>query len=133
MANEIAGRDLWVEFDGTVLSTDFRSFEQNQTTDTIEVTAGADAQKTYLFTVDDGTASLTMLYLAGSSGSAIYDAVENGTEGTLVWAPDGSSGNNAYYSVNAGVTERGVSHPYADVVELNVSWQFSGAVSSGTI
>lgn len=131
-ASELTGKDLYVIFGSTVLTTDFRSFETSQEVDVVDVTAASDDDKTYVATVKDGTFDFTGLYLAAGSGTVIWDAVVPGTEGSLVWATEGSSTSKPKWTVNAIVTNRSMSMPYDGAIEMSVSWQKSGAITAGT-
>ena len=124
---EYTGKDLYVIFGSTALTTDYRSFTEEETIDTVEKTAGADTVKTYLTTTKDGTASIDVLDSTG--GTAAWAAVAVGTEGTLEWAPEGTAATKPRHYVNAIVTSRSKPVAYADVVTFTVNFQFSGAVT----
>lgn len=132
--SEKSGMNLYVAFGNTPanLSTDFRSFEETETKDTVEATAGADASKTYIALTKDGTASFSGLYITAGAGTTVWAALAPGTEGSLIWAEEGTAAIANYHWVNAICTERSKSIPYDGVIEINASFQFNGAVSDGT-
>jgi len=124
---EYTGTNLYVIFGSTALTTDYRSWTEEETIDTVDKTAGADTVKTYLTTTKDGTASIDVLDSTG--GTAMWAAVAVGTEGTLEWAPEGTATTKPRHYVNAIVTSRSKPVAYADVVTFTVNFQFSGAVT----
>jgi len=127
---EYTGKDLYVKFGTQALTTDYRSWTEEETIDTVDKTAGADTVKTYLTTQKDGTASIDVLDSTG--GTAMWAAVAVGTEGTLEWAPEGTASTKPRHYVNAIVTSRSKPVAYADVVAFTVNFQFSGAVTDTT-
>ncbi len=121
------GKDLYLKFGSTNLEAEFREFETDEEIDTIDQSAGADTAKTYLTRLEDGTAKLKLL--DQNDGTALWGAVDKGVEGTLEWAPEGTAAPNPKHSVNAIVTKRSKKFPYDDLVEIDVDFQFSGAVT----
>ena len=132
-ASELTGKALFIDWNGVTISTDYHSFDETETADVVEATAGADANKTYIAMHKDGTASYTGLHLADGAGTAIWAALVPATEGTLLWAEEGSTAGESYHSVNAIVTSRNKNTPYDGVIEIGAEWQMSGAVTDSTI
>jgi hypothetical protein len=123
---EYTGKNTYVKFGSTVLSTRYRSFEQNEEVGLVDHSAGADVPRTYLTTLEDGTATLETL--AEAAGTALWNAVDKGTEGTLEFGPEGTASGKPKHTVNAIVKSRRRSHVFEDVVKINVEFQFSGVV-----
>ena len=132
-ASELTGKDLWLSFNGTVLSVDFRNFEESQEVDLVDVSAASDDDRTYAVTINDGSFDYTGLCLSGGSGTVIWDALAPGTEGTLIWASEGSVAGKPKWSCNAIAKTRSRSFPYDGVMEISANVQKSGAITSGTI
>ena len=124
----MTGSGTWIKFGSTVLSSDYRAFSPTETGDVVDASAGADANRTYLTALKDGTATATLALQTGA-GTLIWNAVAPLTDDTLWWAEEGSSVNKQLHYVWAIVTERRKSIGYADLVIADVTWQFSGAVS----
>jgi len=120
------GADLFLDFGGTVLNTDFRAFGQTETGDVVDASAGADTSRTYLTTLKDGTATATIVIQAADTNT--WDALVPLTSGTLMWAEEGSGAGTQVHTVWAIVTERRKSMDYADLIVADLSWQFSSAV-----
>lgn len=121
-----AGADLFLDFGGTVLNTDFRAFNQTETGDVVDQSAGADTGRTYLTTLKDGTATATIVIQAADTNT--WDALVPLTSGTLMWAEEGSGAGTQVHTVWAMVIERRKSMAYADLIVADLSWQFSSAV-----
>lgn len=128
-----SGKDLniqWINPAGTIdLSGDFRQLQYNTTSDLIDQTAGADAVKTYLPSLKDSQVQLTAIYQSG--GTALLDQVADGTQGTLLVSPQGTTATYRKITIPAIVASRNFAQPYADVVELSVTFQGNGAITNG--
>jgi hypothetical protein len=127
-----AGDNVYVEFNGTDISLDRRTIEWNETGDLAEVSAGADADRTFVPTLKSGSASGE--FVADSDGTAatdIWNLCVPLTEGTLVVGPEGTAAGKRKGSVNAFVTNRSEPHQYDAESTLAVEWTFSGAVTWG--
>ena len=128
---EITGKNLvatWVYSGGTVdLNTDFRTLSINPNIDLAETTAGADTDKTYIATIKDATIEWSGLYQ--SAGTALVNALEAGTGGTLTVYPEGTASGkqkDVYPAIAMGAK---INVPYADVVEISCTFQKNGAKS----
>lgn len=128
---EFTGAALYVALGGVVLSTDYREWEDEAEMGLVDASAGADTNVTYLETLLDGKATLKGLVQSGAA-NAVLAAMAPGSNGTLMWGPEGSSGGSQKYSVNAIVKSLKKKVPYKDVVEFETEFQFSGAITPGT-
>lgn len=122
-----SGKDLYIEFAGVEIDGDQRSFTVNRSSDTIETTAGADEDKTYIARLKDATGSFDILEQTTTGGTAIYAALVEGSRGTLVFGPEGTATGKPKYECVAIITAADVSYPYNDVAMRNYSWQRDGA------
>ena len=113
-ATGITGKNAYIAFGGTVLSTNFRtvSFEDNITT--VDQSAGADAGMTRLTTLRDGAFSLELKRPAG--GTTNWITLTPGQEGTLEVGPEGTASNKPKASVNVILTAKSTPVTYNDVV-----------------
>jgi len=125
---EITGKNLvatWVYSGGTVdLNTDFRTLSINPNIDLAETTAGADTDKTYIATIKDATIEWSGLYQ--SKGTALMNALEAGTGGTLIIYPEGTASGFPKESYPAIAMGAKINVPYADVVEISCTFQKNG-------
>ena len=126
----ITGSALYLAFASTVLDTDYRSFSPAEEMGTVDQSAGADTNRTYLTTIKDGTASVTILIQ--SEDTTTWGAVVPGTEGTLEWGEEGTAAGKPQHTVNAIVTSREKTIEFEDVVGADVEFQYSGAVTDST-
>jgi len=124
------GKNLFLSFGGTVLDTDYRSFSVSEEGGSVDESAGSDTRRTYLTTLTDGRASATVVFQG--SGTVLYDAIAPLTEGTLVWAEEGSSAGKRHTDVKAFVASRELSMEYADLMVVDVEFQMNGTPSSAT-
>lgn len=129
--NNVTGKAAyisWASSAGTIdLATDYRSVSIKENIDTAETTAGADTHKTYLPTIKSATIDYSGLFPSG--GTALYDALAAGVQGTLTVAPEGTASgkvSKAYPAICMGAT---YDTPYADVVTVNCTFQSNGAWS----
>lgn len=127
---QYTGSALVVQFKGTIVSTRYKSFKTKEDIDLSDQSAGADTNKTYLTALKDGDAALNALDVAGgTAATAVYNLCVPGAEGTLEWAPEGTATGKPRHYVNALAKKREKNHPFDDVVELDVDFQYSGAVT----
>jgi hypothetical protein len=124
------GQGYYVKFGSTVLSTNYRMFNTSEEMGVVDQSAGADTARTYLTTLEDGTASLTAKYKAGDT--AIWGAIDKGTEATLEWGEEGTAAGKPKHTVNAIVTNRSKDAQYDDLIVVSAQFQFSGAVTDDT-
>jgi len=127
----ITGKLAYLEFKSVVLSAEYRSFSATETGGLVDASAGADANRTYLTTLKDGTATASILVETGV-GTLKWIAVAPLATGVLRWGEQGSYQGSINHSVTAFVTERRKTLAYADLIVADVTWQFSGAVTDST-
>lgn len=126
----ITGTNLYLIFGSKVLDTDYRSFSDSEEMALVDESAGSDANRTYLTTLKDGTASATIIIQSADTGT--WGALVPGTSGTLEWGEEGTAASKPKHQVVAIVSSREKSMEYADLVVADIEWQFSGAITDGT-
>lgn len=124
---EIVGKNLYMTFGATVLSSDFRTATANEETGLVDASAGSDANRSYIATLKDGTMDVSLV--AQADGTVLWDALAPGSGTTLTWGEEGTATGNPRHSVAAIVASRSKDMPYDDLVIYNVSFQFNGAVT----
>jgi|RifCSPhighO2_12_1023870.scaffolds.fasta_scaffold12849_11 hypothetical protein len=127
---EYTGKNLYVSFAGTVVSSRFRSFDNDETMAMVDKSAGADGAMTYLNTLEDGKATLEVLDL--EQGTALWAALVKGAAGTLIWGDEGSAAGKPKHTVPALVARRRKTTVYNEVVKGNFDFQYNGTVVDGT-
>lgn len=127
--HRLVGKEGYVEFRGTEISADYRSFDVEITTDTVETSAGNQTAKTYITTLRDGTATLTYAY-TGTEGTTYTDVLAIGNRGTLQWGEEGSSTGKPKSAVVAHVTSLSRPMTYNELIVRTAQFQFNGALLS---
>lgn len=124
------GQNAVIQFAGTTLSVDYRDFSWEESAETVDRSAGADAYQNYLIGLIDGKASITLLI----DGTAQWAACGIGTEGTLVLSPEGTATGKPKSSTVATVLNRSRELAYNDVYQMSVEFGFSqgSAPAEGT-
>lgn len=121
----------WVYSGGTVLlHSDERTVNLNPSVDYADATAGADPRKKRIATLKD-----TMLSYAGvaqTAGTALEDALAEGTEGTLLFGPEGTVAATRKYVIGAFSGGAKFAYKYADVTEITVEFTGNGTYSRTT-
>jgi hypothetical protein len=130
---DMTGSAAYITFKGTVITPDFREWEDGGEMGLVDASAGADTVKTYLTTLSDGTAKFTGLYQGGTAATDVYNLVAVGANGTLIVGIEGTAAGKPKKTINSAfVKSRSRKAPYDDVVELSVEFQFSAAETDGT-
>lgn len=131
MANEFAGSALfatWVYSGGTVnLHTDFRNVTFTPSQEMIDATAGSDSYRQSIASFANATFTFSGIF--PSNGTAIMQALKEGTTGTITYAPAGTATNSP--KVTAAMISQGAaySQPYNDIVDISCTFQlFNGTV-----
>jgi len=126
---EITGKDLVINWfpssGGTIaLSGDFRTVSYTPSGKLANATAGSDAFESYIGTVKDTKVSYKGVMQ--SAGTALEDALESNTFGTLIIQPEGTASGKRKYTIPAFAGGANISWPYADTVEISCDFQGSG-------
>ena len=122
---EYTGSAMYVKFGSTVLSSRYKSWEETQEAGLAEASAGSDTLRTYLSTLDDGSATLELL--EASAGTVLFAAVAPRTSGTLEWGPEGTTSGKPKYTVVALVKSRKRTVVHDDVSKLSLEFQFNSS------
>jgi len=131
--SEYAGSSLvisWLQAAATtVLSGAHKSLTYTPSINFYDATSGADANKSYIAGVKDGTATFNANLLAGSvaGGTVTYAVVVEGAAGTLQIQPEGTAASKPKISIPALAQGAQFSFPYDNIVEVTVNFQQNGA------
>ena len=109
---------------------ELRSFSLESTAETIEDTSMGDSARTYKvgLTAFSGTASVFFDETDTAQGN-----VDAGTEITLNVYPEGDTAGDTYYTGSAIVTGRTINSSFDGMVEMEISFQGSGALTETTV
>lgn len=122
----------WIHSAGTAtISGNYTTFTWSESVNLVDASAGADANVTRLVGIKDGQASMSAKFVGGTDtgGTATFSTLVAGAVGTLQWQPEGTAGTKPNFSVPAISNGRSFSHPYSDVVVVDCSWSFNGALT----
>jgi hypothetical protein len=100
----------------------------------IDQTAGADANKTYIPGVKDGSWTFNANMQAGTDagGTTVFSTAAEGNIGTLFIYPEGITAGKSKYTIPSIAQGAAFSWPYDNVVEVTVNGQQNGARVEGT-
>lgn len=113
-ATGIVGKNAYIAFGGTVLSTNFRTVNTSDSIATVDQSAGADVGITRLTTLRDGAFSLELK--RPTTGTVNWITLVPGQEGTLEVGPEGTTTGNPKMAVNVILQARSTPVVYNDVV-----------------
>lgn len=129
-ANRYTGKDLAVLFvhsGGTAnLSGDLRSLTVSREQETADSTAAEDPARVYKNTVKKFGAQLKAMF-TGTAGSAVFAAATLGAEGTLLYAPLGTTAGRPKGGFPAIIKTQPVTIPYDNMIEVDIDFQGNGA------
>ena len=113
-ATGLTGKNAYVAFGGTVLSTNFRTVDIDNSIATVDQSAGSDTGITRLTTLEDSTFSLEVKRPAG--GTTNWETLQVGASGTLEIGPEGTATNKPKVTAIAILNGFSTSVPYADII-----------------
>lgn len=125
--NRYTGSAFHITFNGVVLSTDFTEFGNDEKMDKVDITAGSEQDRSYIFTIRDRTMSLKV-FAKGEAGTLVEQELYAGNSGTLVWSPKGTASLMPKYSCMAIIESVAEPVKFADAVALDISFQRNGAM-----
>lgn len=133
---EVHGSDTVVIFNGTDISTFFKTTDDTDTVEAHDVTTYSTVKrKRYRMGLGDGTFSIGGLYdnsIVTSPNTVIRPVKDARQLVTFVVRPEGTGVGLPFESVSVGVTSYKQSHPVDDMVTWEAELQKSGAITYGT-
>ena len=109
---------------------ELRSFTLETTAETIEDTSMGDTNRSYKVGLKSFTGSASLFWDEVDSGQT---AIVVGTEITLNVYPEGASSGDTYYTGSAIVTGSTIASSFDGMVEAEVSFQGTGALTTTTV
>ena len=110
---------------------EIRSFSIEETADTIEDTTMGDGARTYKPSLTSFSGSVDVFW--DETDSTGQGALTIGAEVTLNLYPEGPSPGDTYLSGSAIVTSRSISSSFDGMVEMSISVQGNGALTTSTV
>lgn len=116
---------------GSDTIAEIRSFSIEESADTLEDTSMGDSARTYKPSLTTFTASIDVLW--DEADTAGQGALTNGAEVTFSVYPEGDTTGDIYLTGAGIVTGRSVSSSYDGLVEMSISLQGSGTLTTTTV
>ena len=116
---------------GSNAIAEIRSFSIEETADTIEDTTMGDVARTYKPSLTSFSGSVDVFW--DETDSTGQGALTIGAEVTLNLYPEGSTTGDTYLSGSAIVTSRSISSSFDGMVEMSISVQGNGALTTSTV
>ena len=108
-----------------------RSFSIEETADTLEDTSMGDGARTYKPSLTSYSGSIDVLW--DETDSTGQGALTIGAEVTLNLYPEGSTSGDTFLSGAAIVTGRTINSSFDGLVEMSISVQGNGALTTDTV
>ena len=109
---------------------ELRSFTLETTAETIEDTSMGDANRTYKVGLKTFTGSASVFF---DETDTAQPSLVAGAEITLNVYPEGASSGDTYYTGSAIVTGRTINSTFDGMVEMEISYQGTGALTESTV
>ena len=116
---------------GSNAVAEIRSFSIEESADTLDDTTMGDTARTYKSSLTTFSGSVDVLW--DETDSSGQGALTIGAEVTLNLYPEGDASGDTYLSGTAIVTSRSISSSHDGLVEMSISVQGSGALSTTTV
>ena len=116
---------------GSNAIAEIRSFSIEETADTLEDTTMGDTARTYKSSLTSFSGSVDVLW--DETDSTGQGALTIGAEVTLNLYPEGDAASDTYLTGSAIVTGRSISSSYDGLVEMSITVQGNGALTTTTV
>ena len=116
---------------GSNAVAEIRSFSIEETADTLEDTTMGDTARTYKSSLTSFSGSVDVLW--DETDSSGQGALTIGAEVTLNLYPEGDASGDTYLTGSAIVTGRSISSSYDGLVEMSITVQGNGALTTTTV
>jgi len=116
---------------GSNAIAEIRSFSIEETADTLEDTTMGDTARTYKSSLTSFSGSIDVLW--DETDSSGQGALTIGAEVTLNLYPEGDAAADTYLTGSAIVTGRSISSSYDGLVEMSITVQGNGALTTTTV
>jgi len=116
---------------GSNAIAEIRSFSIEESADTLEDTTMGDTARTYKSSLTTYTGSVDVLW--DETDTTGQGALTIGAEVTLNLYPEGDTSGDTYLTGSAIVTGRTINSTYDGLVEMSISVQGNGALTTTTV
>ena len=115
---------------GTDVVGELRSFSLESTAETIEDTSMGDTNRSYKVGLKTFTGTASVYFDETDAGQILLVA---GAEITLNVYPEGATSGDTFYTGSAIVTGKTINSSFDGMVEAEISFQGSGALTESTV
>jgi hypothetical protein len=119
----LTGKDFYLEFDGQSFAADILSFDDGLSLEQVEATTVGDSVRRYLSTRYNVEPKVKILLATDATGQAIRAKCKVGTEGLLIWGPEGSATGKPKWGIECRVVSAPIIREYDAEVEIEVRWK----------
>ena len=116
---------------GSNAVAELKSWSLDQSQDTVETTKLGDTVKTYATTQSSSSGSMSCHWDETDTNGQVACSI--GATVTLNLYPEGATSGDTYYTGSAIITSVGVSQTHDGIVERELGFQVTGAVTIGTV
>ena len=109
---------------------ELRSFSLETTAETIEDTSMGDTSRTYKVGLKTFTGTASVFF---DETDTAQPSLVAGAEITINMYPEGASSGDTYYTGSAIVTGRTINSSFDGMVEMEISFQGTGALTESTV
>jgi predicted secreted protein len=109
---------------------ELRSFSLESTAETIEDTSMGDTSRTYKVGLKSFTGTASVFF---DETDTAQPSLVAGAEITINMYPEGASSGDTYYTGSAIVTGRTINSSFDGMVEMEISFQGTGALTESTV
>ena len=109
---------------------ELRSFSLETTAETIEDTSMGDTSRTYKVGLKTFTGTASVFF---DETDTAQPSLVAGAEITINMYPEGASSGDTYYTGSAIVTGRTINSSFDGMVEMEISYQGTGALTEQTV
>ena len=119
-----SGHVVYIEFDGVVIDTDFRSFDPGIDSVETSSTAGLDGLESSHLIRE--TVAPTGQFLIETTETAILEALEQGNTGNLIWGPEGNAAGKPRWGIEARIKKSNIAFAHDGEQVIDVEWVNTG-------
>ena len=118
----LTGVDVYIEFNGVALKSDYRTFEDGLELETVDGSAGGDTVRVEVSTLFKCQPKLKIIVDNDATGLAIQAVLKEGATGNLIWGRHGNTAGLPKWGIAAAVKKVTESKTYDKEAEMEVEF-----------
>ena len=116
------GKDFYLSFDGQVITSDNRTFDDGLSYDTVETSAAGNTVRSHRLSLIACEPKATFIVDSDATGALIAAKFKIGKTGQLIWGPQGNGTGARKYGITAVVTKAHPTMTYDGEQEWEIEW-----------